>query len=380
MIYLDYAATSGKKPESVYEAADSALRNASGNPGRSGHRVSLEAGRIVMNARMLCSRLFHGEAAETIVFCSNCTDALNLAIYGVLKKGDHVITSHMEHNSVARPLEHLKDSGVEVTKLSGSVETGVSAQAVEEAIKENTKLVIMTHISNVTGTVNDIAAIGKVCRKHNVLFLVDAAQSAGARKIDVREMCIDLLAFPGHKCLYGPQGTGGLYIRPGVDLRTLKQGGTGSRSELLHQPEEMPDKYESGTLNVPGIAGLAAGIEFILKEGIDRIQAHDKHLTDMLVKNLAEIPGVNIIGPRGDRGPVVSVTIDGYESQDVAIILDQVFDIGVRAGLHCAPDAHQNAGTLDMGGTVRISPGYFTTEEEIRKCVESIRIISEGEL
>lgn len=380
MIYLDYAATSGKKPESVYEAADSALRNASGNPGRSGHRVSLEAGKIVMNARMLCGRLFHAENAETIVFCSNCTDALNLAIYGVLKKGDHVITSHMEHNSVARPLEHLKDSGVDVTKLSGSVETGVSARDVEDAIKENTRLVIMTHISNVTGTVNDIEAIGKVCRKHNVLFLVDAAQSAGARKIDVREMCIDLLAFPGHKCLYGPQGTGGLYIRPGVNLRTLKQGGTGSRSELLHQPEELPDKYESGTLNVPGIAGLAAGIEFILKEGIDRIQAHENHLTDMLVKNLAEIPGVNIIGPRGDRGPVVSVTIDGYEAQDVAIILDQVFDIGVRAGLHCAPDAHQNAGTLDIGGTVRISTGYFTTEEEIRKCVESIRIISEGEL
>ncbi len=380
MIYLDYAATSGKKPESVYEAADSALRNASGNPGRSGHRVSLEAGKIVMNARMLCSRLFHAESAETIVFCSNCTDALNLAIYGVLKKGDHVIASHMEHNSVARPLEHLKDSGVEVTKILGSVETGVSARDVEDAIKENTRLVIMTHISNVTGTVNDIEAIGKVCRKHNVLFLVDAAQSAGARKIDVREMCIDLLAFPGHKCLYGPQGTGGLYIRPGISLRTLKQGGTGSRSELLHQPEELPDKYESGTLNVPGIAGLAAGIEFILKEGIDRIQAHENHLTDMLVKNLTEIPGVNIIGPRGDRGPVVSVTIDGYEAQDVAIILDQVFDIGVRAGLHCAPDAHQNAGTLDIGGTVRISPGYFTTEEEIRKCAESIRIISEGEL
>ena len=380
MIYLDYAATSGKKPESVYEAADSALRNASGNPGRSGHRVSLEAGKIVMNARMLCSRLFHAESAETIVFCSNCTDALNLAIYGVLKKGDHVIASHMEHNSVARPLEHLKDSGVEVTKILGSVETGVSARDVEDAIKENTRLVIMTHISNVTGTVNDIEAIGKVCRKHNVLFLVDAAQSAGARKIDVREMCIDLLAFPGHKCLYGPQGTGGLYIRPGISLRTLKQGGTGSRSEFLHQPEELPDKYESGTLNVPGIAGLAAGIEFILKEGVDRIQAHENHLTDMLVKNLAEIPGVNIIGPRGDRGPVVSVTIDGYEAQDVAIILDQVFDIGVRAGLHCAPDAHQNAGTLDIGGTVRISTGYFTTEEEIRKCVESIRIISEGEL
>ena len=238
----------------------------------------------------------------------------------------------------------------------------------------------MTHISNVTGTVNDIEAIGKICRKHNVLFLVDAAQSAGTRKIDVGKMCIDLLAFPGHKCLYGPQGTGGLYIRPGVDLKPLKQGGTGSRSELLHQPDELPDKYESGTLNVPGITGLAEGIEFILKEGSDNIHAREKHLTDMLIKNLEEIPGVNIIGPHGDRGPVVSATIDGYESQDVAIILDQVFGIGVRAGLHCAPDAHQLAGTLDMGGTVRISPGYFTTEEEIMKCVESIRIISEGEL
>ncbi len=190
-----------------------------------------------------------------------------------------------------------------------------------------------------------------------------------------------MLAFPGHKCLYGPQGTGGLYIKPGIELKTLKQGGTGSRSEMLHQPDDRPDKYESGTLNVPGIAGLGAGIKFIMDEGIDKIHARDKELTDMLINGLIKLPGVNIYSPLNhDRGPVVSITIDGFESQDVSIYLDQVFNIATRSGLHCAPDAHKTIGTLDTGGTVRISPGYFTDDEEIEACIESIGIISRGEL
>lgn len=381
MIYLDYAATSGAKPESVYTASDDALRNASGNPGRSGHKISLKAGAIVAETRLLCSRLFHAENPESIVFCSNATDALNLAIQGSVTKGDHIITSTMEHNSVARPLEHLMDEGVEVTKIRADLETGVDPAAVAAAIKDNTKLAVFTHISNVTGTVNDIEAIGAICREKGIPFLVDASQSAGAVKIDVQKMNIDMLACPGHKCLYGPQGTGCLYIKPGLELKPLKQGGTGSRSELLHQPEDRPDKYESGTLNVPGIAGLGAGIRFIMETGIEKIHERDMALTARLIDGLSALDGVKIYSPlHSQRGPVVSITIDGYEPQDISIYLDQVFDIATRSGLHCAPDAHGTIGTLEAGGTVRISPGYFTTEEEIDACLEAIGIISRGEL
>ncbi len=381
MIYLDYAATSGRKPEPVYAAVNDALMNASGNPGRSGHKLSLTAGGIVAETRLLCSRFFHAENPESIVFCSNATDALNLAIHGSVAPGDHVITSSLEHNSVARPLEHLKDAGVEVTKIHSDIETGTDPSEIAAAIKENSKLVVISHISNVTGTINDVKAIGRICREKGVPFLVDASQSAGAVKIDVQDMNIDMLAFPGHKCLYGPQGTGGLYIKPGLDIRPLKQGGTGSKSEMLHQPEDRPDRYESGTLNVPGIAGLGAGIKFIMDEGIDKIHARDKALTDMLIAGLSELDGVHIYSPLvHDRGPVVSITIDGYEPQDISIYLDQVFDIATRSGLHCAPYAHEAIGTLNTGGTVRVSPGYFTTEDEINACIESVGIISRGEL
>ena len=382
MIYLDYAATSGRKPEAVYEASDRVMREVSGNPGRSGHKISLEAGAIVAEARLLCSRLFHAPASETIAFGVNTTEALNLGILGMVEKGDHVITSSLEHNSVARPLEHLKDEGVEVTKIRADLENGVDPDAVEAAIKDNTKLVVMTHISNVTGTVNDIAAIGDVCRRHGVTFLVDAAQSAGVRPIDVQAMKIDMLAFPGHKCLYGPQGTGGLYISPEVDLRPLLTGGTGTQSELLHQPVSRPERYESGTLNVPGLAGLARGVDFILKTGVDAIEEKEYELTARLISGIRLYDNITIWGPQTakNRAAVLSITIDGYEPQDISIYLDQIFDIAVRSGLHCAPYAHETLGTLDKGGTVRISPGYFTTEEEIDACIEAIGIISRGEV
>ena len=382
MIYLDYAATSGRKPEAVYEASDRVMREVSGNPGRSGHKISLEAGAIVAEARLLCSRLFHAPVSETIAFGVNTTEALNLGILGMVEKGDHVITSSLEHNSVARPLEHLKDEGVEVTKIRADLENGVDPDAVEAAIKDNTKLVVMTHISHVTGTVNDIAAIGDVCRRHGVTFLVDAAQSAGVRPIDVQAMKIDMLAFPGHKCLYGPQGTGGLYISPEVDLRPLLTGGTGTQSELLHQPVSRPERYESGTLNVPGLAGLAKGVDFILKTGVDAIEEKEYELTARLISGIRQYDNITIWGPQTakNRAAVLSITIDGYEPQDISIYLDQIFDIAVRSGLHCAPYAHETLGTLDKGGTVRISPGYFTTEEEIDACIEAIGIISRGEV
>ena len=304
------------------------------------------------------------------------------ASFLLVEKGDHVITSSLEHNSVARPLEHLKDEGVEVTKIRADLENGVDPDAVEAAIKDNTKLVVMTHISNVTGTVNDIAAIGDVCRRHGVTFLVDAAQSAGVRPIDVQAMKIDMLAFPGHKCLYGPQGTGGLYISPEVDLRPLLTGGTGTQSELLHQPVSRPERYESGTLNVPGLAGLARGVDFILKTGVDAIEEKEYELTARLISGIRQYDNITIWGPQTakNRAAVLSITIDGYEPQDISIYLDQIFDIAVRSGLHCAPYAHETLGTLDKGGTVRISPGYFTTEEEIDACIEAIGIISRGEV
>lgn len=382
MIYLDYAATSGRKPEAVYEASDRVMREVSGNPGRSGHKISLEAGAVVAEARLLCSRLFHAPASETIAFGVNTTEALNLGILGMVEKGDHVITSSLEHNSVARPLEHLKDEGIEVTKIRADLENGVDPDAVEAAIKDNTKLVVMTHISNVTGTVNDVAAIGDVCRRHGVTFLVDAAQSAGVRPIDVQAMKIDMLAFPGHKCLYGPQGTGGLYISPEVELKPLLTGGTGTQSELLHQPDSRPERYESGTLNVPGLAGLAKGVDFILKTGVDTIEKKEYELTDRLIRGIRQYDNVTIWGPQTakNRAAVLSITIDGYEPQDISIYLDQIFDIAVRSGLHCAPYAHETLGTLGKGGTVRISPGYFTTEEEIDACIEAVGIISRGEV
>ncbi len=382
MIYLDYAATSGKKPDEVYTAVDHALREVSGNPGRSGHKISLAAGSLVAEARLLTSRLFHAESMETIAFGVNTSEALNLGICGIAEPGDHIITSSLEHNSVARPLEHLKDDGVEVTKIKADIERGVDPDEVEAAIKDNTKLVVMTHISNVTGTINDIAAVGDVCRRHGVTFLVDDAQSDGLRPIDVQAMKVDMLAFPGHKCLYGPQGTGGRYISPHVDLKPLLVGGTGTQSELLHQPVSRPERYESGTLNVPGLAGLAKGVEFILKTGVSAIEEKEHELMSRLIDGIREYDNITIWGPQtaDNRAAVLSITIDGYEPQDISIYLDQIFDIAVRSGLHCAPYAHETLGTLDKGGTVRISPGYFTTPDEIEACIEAVGIISRGEI
>jgi cysteine desulfurase family protein len=382
MIYLDNAATSWPKPEEVYRASDEALRRG-GNPGRSGHKLSIVAGRTVEEARILLARLFAVSNPESIIFTLNTTDALNLAIKGILEKGDHVITSSMEHNSVARPLEALKSNGVEVTKVASSPISGVDIQEVKAAIKENTRLMVFSHVSNVTGTVNPIEEIGKLCHDNGILFLVDAAQSAGVIPIDVTKMKIDLLAFPGHKSLLGPVGTGGLFIREGLSLKPIREGGTGSFSELLLQPEKMPDRYESGTLNTSGIAGLAAGVRFLLEQGVETLQEKEAILTNKLLEGISQISGITFFGPPPGklRTGVVSLLIKGVEPAQTTIILDNVFDIAVRAGLHCAPDTHWTLGTLESGGTVRLSIGAFNTEEEINFCLEALRSIAEeGEL
>lgn len=379
MVYLDNAATSWPKPESVYSAIDKALRDYCGNPGRSGHRLSLAAGRVIEEARLLVAQLFGISKPESVCFTLNTTDSLNLALKGVLAAGDHVITSSMEHNSVARPLEALSAMGVEYTKVQASPITGVDIEAVKSAIRKNTKLIVFSHVSNVTGTVNPVSEIGALCRERGILFLVDAAQSAGVVPIDVQRMNIDLLAFPGHKGLLGPQGTGGLYVREGILLTPLKQGGTGSRSEQLLQPPASPDRYESGTPNTPGIAGLAAGVRFLLDEGIKNIQARESLLACRLIDNIRDIPGLTLYGPPAHipRSGVVSVAFEDMDAVQAAIILDNVFDIAVRSGLHCAPDAHRTLGTLDKGGTLRIGIGYFNSEEDIDSCVQALRSISE---
>ena len=260
MIYFDNAATTWPKPEAVYKAVDYFMREQGASPGRSGHRMALTAGQIIAEARNLVAKLFNAPEPSQVIFTLNTTEALNLGIKGLLKPGDHVITSSLEHNSVVRPLETLLNLGIEVTKLPTSVSSGLLGRQVDEAIKENTKLIILTHASNVTGVLNPIHEIGKIARARGVLFMVDSAQTAGAFPIDVQKMCIDMLAFAGHKGLLGPQGVGGLWIRNDLQLAPLKEGGTGSHSESPLQPEKCPDRHESGTFNTPGIAGLVAGL------------------------------------------------------------------------------------------------------------------------
>ena len=378
MIYLDNAATSGKKPEAVYEACGRALRECSGNPGRSGHKISLAAGQIAADTRLVCAKFFGAADPSEISFSINATSALNTAIFGVVRPGSRIITTCLEHNSVARPVEYLRSQGCSLTVLPTSIDTGVDPEDVRRAIMPDTSLIVMTHISNVTGTVNDIASVGAIAQEKGVPFLVDAAQSAGTRSIDVKRDHIDMLAFPGHKSLFGPQGTGGLYVRNGLAIRPLTRGGTGSFSELLDQPERMPDRLESGTLNVPGLAGLGAGIRFIMETGIDRIKEKEKALRDRLYGDLSGIPGVTVYAPQpgSDAGSVLSFTIQGMESAEAAAILDSAFDIAVRSGLHCAPYTHRILGTIANGGTIRVSPNYFNEISDIDLFTDAIRQIA----
>lgn len=373
MIYFDNGATSFPKPEIVYKAVEECLRNKGANPSRSGHKLSLQASQIVLDTRTQIAEIFHIENPLQVVFTANATEALNLGIKGSLKPGDHVITSSMEHNSVTRPLAKLAQQGVEVTKLPAKGHVGLHPKEVEEAIKENTKLIVLSHASNVTGLLQSIEEIGKLARQKGVLFMVDAAQTAGSFEIDVEAMGIDLLVFAGHKGLLGPQGTGGLYIREDLQLDTLKEGGTGANSESLLQPEESPERYESGTLNTPGLAGLGKGVEYILQEGLSRIREKERKLTLELMEGLKEIPGMKIYGskPEVERAPVVSFNIEGKEPSELAYLLDQVYEIASRPGLHCAPDAHRTLGTFPHG-TLRLSLGYFNTSQEVERCLVAI--------
>lgn len=379
MIYLDNAATTYPKPEVVYKAVDECLRGYCANPGRSGHKLSLKAGRIILEAREAIAELFNIKYAERVIFTYNATDSINLGLKGFLKGGDHVITTSMEHNAVMRPLKSLEAIGVETTIVNCNAQGELDPKEVESAIKSNTKLIVMTHASNVTGTILPVLEVGQTARKHNVKLMVDAAQTAGVYDIDVQEMNIDLLAFTGHKSLFGPQGVGGLYINNGIDIFPLKEGGTGSSSESLFQPEILPDRYESGTLNTPGIAGLLAGLGFIRQVGIAEIREHETALTKRLVEGLRSLERVTVYGPENisKQAPVISINIENIGSSEISYLLDEGFDIATRPGLHCAPMAHITTNSLEQG-TVRFSMGYFNTKEEIDFVISALeKIIDE---
>jgi cysteine desulfurase family protein len=379
VIYLDNAASSWPKPKATWQAMERFMRAIGANPGRSGHRLSIEAGRLLMDAREALAELFGIDDPLRVCLTKNATEALNVVIHGALQGGDHCVTSSMEHNSVMRPLHALEKKGVEVTIVPCSPRGELDPREIEKAIKKNTKLIVMTHASNVVGTVMPIAEVGAIARKHDVLFCIDASQTAGALPIAVEAIKVDLLAFTGHKALYGPQGTGGLYIRKGLenDLGSLMQGGTGSRSESHQQPHFMPDKYESGTPNTVGIAGLTAGVQFILARGVAQIRKKEKELTRLLIEGLKVVPGVTVYGSHDatQQVAIVSFTVSGLSPSEVTGEFDEKFGIMSRPGLHCAPAAHQTIGTL-AAGTVRLSAGYFTTKKEIATALEAVEKIA----
>lgn len=377
MIYLDNAATSWPKPDSVYREMIESMKECGANPGRSGHRMAIRASEKVYECRENLASLFGIADPLRIVFTSNATEAINLAVKGLLTPGDHVILSSMEHNAVVRPLKKLEIAGVELDIVNTDADGRVDARDIAGRLKKNTKLLIVTHASNVTGTINDLAPLGRLAKEHKIYFMVDAAQTAGNYPVDAGLLHIDLLAFPGHKGLLGPQGTGGLYVRHGLRLDTLKEGGTGSISESLWQPDFLPDRFESGTLNTPGIAGLNEGIKFILETGIDNIQDHEKQLAGYMLEGLDEIRKVRVYGSRKlqNRIGVISITIDGKDCQEVCHELDEKYNIAARGGLHCAYLAHKAIGT-QITGTIRFSIGFFNTIKDIDKTLTAVQAIA----
>ena len=382
MIYLDNAATSWPKPEIVYKTMDEFLRTKGGNPGRGSHSMALAARQTVDETRMLVARFINAPEINRVIFTLNCTDALNLGLKGLLRPGDHVVTSCIGHNSLVRPLRKLERLGVKVTWVPSSPDSGVlSPRDIEAAITKDTKLVVVTHASNVTGVIQPIEEYGAVTLRRHLIFMVDAAQTAGKYPIDVQASNIDLLAFSGHKGLFGPPGTGALYIGNRVNLDSLREGGTGSYSEEEEQPAILPDRYESGTQNSVGISGLGAGLKYIREEGLEKIIAREQSLTDSLIEGLLKIPEIvlYISKDRLKQAPVISFNIKGFTPGDVGTILDQTFDIKVRTGLHCAPMMHKTIGTFPLG-TIRLSPGYFNTAEDIEITIKAIEKISSSRM
>jgi cysteine desulfurase family protein len=380
MTYLDNAATSFPKPEGVYAALDRFARHSLANPGRAGHKMALASEHALDDARHRLNRFFSGRSPDRFVFTLNCTDALNMAFKGVLADGDHVITTDLEHNSISRPLVAMVEGRhITLTRVPADAGGTIDPSAIEAAITPKTRLIALTHASNVLGTVQPIMAIGKIAREHDLLFLVDAAQTAGVVPIDIQAMCIDLLAFPGHKSLLGPTGTGALYVGPRAQLRPWREGGTGGDSSSPTQPTDYPYYLEGGTPNVLGVAGLVAGLDFVEERGVEAIRRHEVDLCDRLRLALAELPGFEVFG-HGDpaqRVGTVSFRCEMIPAPELGGILDQAFDIAVRPGLHCAPYVHRAVGSYP-DGLVRVSPGPFNTDADIDRLVAALKEVTGG--
>lgn len=378
MIYLDNAATTYPKPKSVYKNVMDAMTKYGANPGRGSHAMAIEGARVIYETRELLAELFNLDDPMKVILTFNATDGLNMAIKGILRPGDHVVTTAMEHNSVLRPIKELENNGVENTIVSCSHEGKINVQDIEAAIKTNTRMVVTTHVSNLTGTIFPIEKIGEMCKRRNVLYLVDGSQSAGVLEIDMQKQHIDFLAVPGHKGLLGPQGTGALLINSDAEIKEIKEGGTGSESSNPHQPNFYPDKLEAGTHNLPGIAGLNAGLKYILNKGTKSILSHEKSILETFINEMRKNPKIVIYGPEdiNDRSGVVPVNIAGMDSSEVAYILDTEYNIAVRPGLHCAPLAHKTIGTENIGA-VRFGIGPFTKRSDVIAAVKALNEISE---
>ncbi|MNM03381.1 putative cysteine desulfurase [compost metagenome] len=375
VVYLDHAATSWPKPPEVVQAMVDAMEHAGANAGRGNHSLAMGSGRVLVRTRSALAELFGVKNAQDIAFTHNTTMSLNMAIHGLLHPGDHVISTMTEHNSVRRPLEYLrKTKGIDVDYVKVDSEGRLDLRELESLFQSRTRMVICSHSSNLLGSILPIGEIGEIARRHKSVFLVDAAQSAGAVDIDVQTMNIDMLAFPGHKGLLGPQGTGGLYISPEVDLEPLMQGGTGSQSENSEQPNIRPDKYEAGTQNGVGIAGLLAGVQKVRSIGTQAIYEHEWGLVQYLMDGLSGIRGITMLGPAAgrERTGLLSFVIEGEEMAQVAHRLDREYGIAVRSGMHCSPLAHQSAGTLESGA-VRASVGVSTTREDVETMVNAMK-------
>jgi cysteine desulfurase / selenocysteine lyase len=379
MIYLDNSATSFPKPEEVYQFMDQFYRKHGVSPGRSGFDAAIEAEEVVHSTRKMLTALFNGDDANRLTFSYNASDSLNMILQGLASKGDHVITTCLEHNSVLRPLYHLNQDGIiDLTYISFDNHGYVDPDDFKKAIRKNTKMVVVNHCSNVIGTIQNVSEIGKICKENGVLFVVDGSQSAGAIPIDIKAMGIDVYVFTGHKCLMGPTGIGGSYVAEGVPVRGTRFGGTGVRSAVKTHLTEYPYVLECGTLNTVGVAGLHAGVKWITGMGIENIHATEMKLWNKLRKGLESVEKVTTYCAENDinHNPVLSFNIKGFEAGDVGVMLDVDHGIACRTGLQCAPKVHEGIGTFDIHGTVRLSIGPFNTEEHINAAIEAVKEIA----
>lgn len=375
LIYMDNGATSYPKPEEVYTFMDAFYREFGVNPGRSGYDLCMETGTLVDQTRRELTTFFNGDNPDRLCFSYNSTDALNLIIFGMLKKGDHVVTTTLEHNAVLRPLYHLfQDFGVEVDHIPFDGQGFIDPEEFSKKFKSNTRLVVVNHASNVVGTVQPIEAIGTICKEADITFAIDASQSAGKVPIDMKAMNIDIVAFTGHKSLLGPTGIGGLCVREGIEIRHTRAGGTGVKSAQHRHLDEYPYRLEYGTVNVQGVAGLHAGLQWILDKGVGTIHSQEMVLTRKLRDGLAAIEGVKLYCQEDlrDHIAVLSFNIVGLQALDTSTMLDGDYNIACRSGLHCAPLVHEHLGTDKIGGSVRLSIGPFTTDAHIDKVIEAV--------